>query len=324
MKLIQSDAPHIRTKDSVRSIMLDVLLALAPAVAVATFFFGLYALFLCLFGAIVGELIEWFIVKVLRRQKDFSFDLSAAVTGLLLAMNLPPTAPWWLLLIGLLVALGVAKHAFSGIGQNIFNPALVGRVFLLISFPTLMTKWVTPVRSFTRMPWDAMTSATALGVLKNSGFSEAIRKFSYLDLFFGNVGGCIGETSAFVLLVGFAYLLFRKRVNPIIPASYIGTVFGFASIMYLVNAEKFGTPLFHILSGGLFLGALFMATDMVTSPMTLKGQAVFGIGCGVVTMIIRLFAGYPEGVSLAILLMNALVPLIDRAFKPKIFGEVKV
>jgi len=138
------------------------------------------------------------------------------------------------------------------------------------------------------------------------------------------VGGCIGETSAFVLLLGFIYLLVRKRVNPVIPATYIGTVFGFASIMYLVNAERFGTPLFHILSGGLFLGALFMATDMVTSPMTLKGQAVFGIGCGVVTMIIRLFAGYPEGVSLAILLMNALVPLIDRAFKPKIFGEVKV
>jgi len=263
-------------------------------------------------------------MKVLRKQKEFSFDLSAAVTGLLLAMNLPPTAPWWLLLIGLLIALGVAKHAFGGIGQNIFNPALVGRVFLLISFPTLMTRWTSPVRSFGRASWDAMTSATALGVLKNTGFSEAIRRFNYTDLFFGNVAGCIGETSAFALLLGFLYLMYRKRVNPIIPATYIGTVFGFASIMYLVNAGKFGTPLFHILSGGLFLGALFMATDMVTSPMTLKGQAVFGVGCGVVTMIIRLFAGYPEGVSLAILLMNALVPLIDRIFKPKIFGEVKV
>ncbi len=324
MKLLASDAPHIRTEDSVRSIMLDVLLALAPAVAVASFFFGWYALFLCLFGAILGELIEWFIMKVLRKQKEFSFDLSAAVTGLLLAMNLPPTAPWWLLLIGLLIALGVAKHAFGGIGQNIFNPALVGRVFLLISFPTLMTRWTSPVRSFGRASWDAMTSATALGVLKNTGFSEAIRRFNYTDLFFGNVAGCIGETSAFALLLGFLYLMYRKRVNPIIPATYIGTVFGFTSIMYLVNAGKFGTPLFHILSGGLFLGALFMATDMVTSPMTLKGQAVFGVGCGVVTMIIRLFAGYPEGVSLAILLMNALVPLIDRIFKPKIFGEVKV
>lgn len=324
MKLLASDAPHIRTEDSVRSIMLDVLLALAPAVAVASFFFGWYALFLCLFGAILGELIEWFIMKVLRKQKEFSFDLSAAVTGLLLAMNLPPTAPWWLLLIGLLIALGVAKHAFGGIGQNIFNPALVGRVFLLISFPTLMTRWTSPVRSFGRASWDAMTSATALGVLKNTGFSEAIRRFNYTDLFFGNVAGCIGETSAFALLLGFLYLMYRKRVNPIIPATYIGTVFGFASIMYLVNAGKFGTPLFHILSGGLFLGALFMATDMVTSPMTLKGQVVFGVGCGVVTMIIRLFAGYPEGVSLAILLMNALVPLIDRIFKPKIFGEVKV
>lgn len=324
MKLLASDAPHIRTDDSVRSIMLDVLLALAPAVAVASFFFGWYALFLCLFGAILGELIEWFIMKVLRKQKEFSFDLSAAVTGLLLAMNLPPTTPWWLLLIGLLIALGVAKHAFGGIGQNIFNPALVGRVFLLISFPTLMTRWTSPVRNFGRASWDAMTSATALGVLKNTGFSEAIKWFSYTDLFFGNVAGCIGETSAFALLLGFLYLMYRKRVNPIIPATYIGTVFGFASIMYLVNVGKFGTPLFHILSGGLFLGALFMATDMVTSPMTLKGQAVFGVGCGVVTMIIRLFAGYPEGVSLSILLMNALVPLIDRIFKPKVFGEVKV
>lgn len=323
MKLTVKDAPHIRSEDSVRNIMIDVLIALVPAVAGATLFFGWYALFLCLFGAFAAEMIEWFIVKFLRKQKDFVPDFSAAVTGVLLAMNLPPTAPWWLLLIGILIAIGVAKQAFGGIGQNIFNPALVGRVFLLISFPTLMTRWINPILSFSKSPWDVLTSATPLGVLKQQGLTQALSNFSYADVFFGNIGGCVGETSVLLLIIGFVYLLYKKRVNPIIPLTYIGTVFLFSGLFYFINADKFGTPLFHILSGGLFLGALFMATDMVTSPMTLKGQAVFGFGCGLVTMIIRYFAGYPEGVSLAILLMNALTPLIDRAFKPKIFGEVK-
>ncbi|MFN3283514.1 MAG: RnfABCDGE type electron transport complex subunit D [Pseudothermotoga sp.] len=323
MKLTVKDAPHIRSEDSVRNIMIDVLIALVPAVAGATLFFGWYALFLCSLGAFAAEMIEWFIVKFLRKQKDFVPDFSAAVTGVLLAMNLPPTAPWWLLLIGILIAIGVAKQAFGGIGQNIFNPALVGRVFLLISFPTLMTRWINPILSFSKSPWDVLTSATPLGVLKQQGLTQALNNFSYSDLFFGNIGGCVGETSVLLLIIGFVYLLSKKRVNPIIPLTYIGTVFLFSGLFYFINADKFGTPLFHILSGGLFLGALFMATDMVTSPMTLKGQAVFGFGCGLVTMIIRYFAGYPEGVSLAILLMNALTPLIDRAFKPKIFGEVK-
>ncbi|HEY8541315.1 MAG TPA: RnfABCDGE type electron transport complex subunit D [Pseudothermotoga sp.] len=323
MKLVTKDAPHIRSEDTVRNIMIDVLIALGPAVAGAALFFGWYALFLCVFGAFAAEMIEWFIVKVLRKQKEFVPDFSAAVTGLLLAMNLPPTAPWWLLLIGIIIAIGIAKQAFGGIGQNIFNPALVGRVFLLISFPTLMTRWINPLMSFSKSPWDVLTSATPLGVLKQQGLKQALSSFSYTDLFFGNVGGCIGETSVLLLLIGFIYLLYRQRVNPIIPLSYIGTVFLFSGLFYFINPGRFGTPLFHILSGGLFLGALFMATDMVTSPMTLKGQAVFGLGCGLVTMIIRYFAGYPEGVSLAILLMNALTPLIDRVFKPRIFGEVK-
>lgn len=323
MKLLVKDAPHIRSNDSVRKIMIDVLIALLPAVIGAAIFFGWYALFLCAIGAVVAELVEWFIVRVLRKQKDFMPDLSAAVTGLLLAMNLPPTVPWWLLLIGILVAISVAKQAFGGIGQNIFNPALVGRVFLLISFPTLMTRWINPVQFFSTTPWDAISSATPLGILKQQGFSKAISAFSYTDLFLGNIGGCIGETSTLLLIIGFLYLWYRGRVNPVIPASYIGTVFLFASVMYFVNPEKFGSPLFHILTGGLFLGALFMATDMVTSPMTLKGQAIFGLGCGITTMVIRYFAGYPEGVSLAILLMNAVTPLIDRAFKPRVFGEVK-
>ncbi len=323
MKLVVANAPHVRTDDSVRKIMIDVLIALMPAVIGAVIFFGWYSLIMCIIGAFFAEFLEIFIVRILRKQKNFKPDGSATVTGLLLALNLSPIAPWWLILIGVMVAIGVAKQAFGGIGQNFFNPALVGRAFLLMSFPTYMTTWVAPKIPFSKMPWDVVTSATPLGILKEQGFSKAIESSGYWNLFIGNVGGCIGETSALLLLIGFAYLVVRKRVTLTVPSTYIGTVFLVASVMYLINPERFGSPLFHILSGGLFLGALFMATDMVTSPMTLKGQAIFGVGCGVITMVIRLFAGYPEGVSLSILIMNGLVPLIDRATKPRVFGEVK-
>ncbi|RKX37987.1 MAG: electron transporter RnfD [Thermotogae bacterium] len=323
MKLVVANAPHVRTDDSVRKIMIDVLIALMPAVIGAVIFFGWYSLIMCIIGAFFAEFLEMFIVRILRKQKNFKPDGSATVTGLLLALNLSPIAPWWLILIGVMVAIGVAKQAFGGIGQNFFNPALVGRAFLLMSFPTYMTTWVAPKIPFSKMPWDVVTSATPLGILKEQGFSKAIESSGYWNLFIGNVGGCIGETSALLLLIGFAYLVVRKRVTLTVPSTYIGTVFLVASVMYLINPERFGSPLFHILSGGLFLGAFFMATDMVTSPMTLKGQAIFGIGCGVITMVIRLFASYPEGVSLSILIMNGLVPLIDRATKPRVFGEVK-
>lgn len=323
MKLVVANAPHVRSNDSVRKIMIDVLIALMPAVIGAVIFFGWYSLIMCIIGAFFAEFLEIFIIRVLRKQKNFKPDGSATVTGLLLALNLSPIAPWWLILIGVMIAIGVAKQAFGGIGQNFFNPALVGRAFLLMSFPTYMTTWVAPKIPLSKMPWDVLTSATPLGILKEQGFSKAIESSGYWNLFVGNVGGCIGETSALLLLIGFAYLVVRKRVTLTIPSTYIGTVFLVASVMYLVSPERFGSPLFHILSGGLFLGALFMATDMVTSPMTLKGQAIFGIGCGVITMIIRLFAGYPEGVSLSILIMNGLVPLIDRVTKPRVFGEVK-
>jgi len=323
MKLVVANAPHVRTDDSVRKIMIDVIIALMPAVIGAVIFFGWYSLIMCIIGAFFAEFLEMFIVRILRKQKNFKPDGSATVTGLLLALNLSPIAPWWLILIGVMVAIGVAKQAFGGIGQNFFNPALVGRAFLLMSFPTYMTTWVAPKIPFSKMPWDVVTSATPLGILKEQGFSKAIESSGYWNLFIGNVGGCIGETSALLLLIGFAYLVVRKRVTLTVPSTYIGTVFLVASVMYLINPERFGSPLFHILSGGLFLGAFFMATDMVTSPMTLKGQAIFGIGCGVITMVIRLFASYPEGVSLSILIMNGLVPLIDRATKPRVFGEVK-
>lgn len=323
MKLSTSSAPHVRTKDSTSKIMLDVIVALVPAVIAGTYFFGLYALVLSIIGMVSAELIELFIMRVLRKDKSFVPNGSAAVTGLLLALNVSAATPWWVLVIGVVFAIAIVKHAFGGLGQNIFNPALAARVFLLVSFPTAMTTWYKPINSFAGWYTDAQTTATPLAILKLQGFSKVMENTNYLDLAFGNVGGCIGETSAILLFIGFLYLLFRGRIKVIVPATYIGTVLMVASIFYSINPERFGSPTFHILAGGLMLGALFMATDMVTSPMTLKGQAIFGIGCGILTMLIRYLGGYPEGVSLSILLMNSLVPIIDRHTQPKIFGRGK-
>jgi len=320
MKLITGNAPHLRSKDTTSKIMLDVIIALIPALIGAWYFFGFYAFFLAILGALFGELFEFFIMRYLRKDKNFVPNGSAAVTGILLAMNVSPATPWWIMLIGLIFALGVAKHAFGGLGMNIFNPALAGRAFLLVSFPVYMTTWYKPALSFSK--WiDIQTTATPLAILKEKGFSQI--NVSYSDLFFGNRAGSIGETSVLLLLIGFIYLVVKGRIKLMIPLTYVGTVFLMSSVFYFANPERFGSPLFHILSGGLMLGALFMATDMVTSPMTPKGQAIFGVGCGVMTLLIRYFAGYPEGVSLSILLMNGFVPLIDRFTQPRIFGEVK-
>lgn len=323
MKLLTSPAPHVRTTDSTASVMIDVLIALSPAVVAATYFFGLQAFILSVVGMISAELIEFFIMRVLRKDKNFAPNGSAAVTGLLLALNVSVATPWWVLLIGVLFAIAIVKHVFGGLGQNIFNPALAARVFLLVSFPTAMTTWYPPIGKFFGTYADAQTTATPLAVLKLEGFNSAMRNFTYTDMLFGNIGGCIGETSALLLIIGFLYLVFRGRIKLVIPVTYLGTVFVFSSIMYFVNPERFGTPLFHLLAGGMMLGALFMATDMVTSPMTTKGQAIFGVGCGLITMLIRYFGGYPEGVSLSILLMNAFVPIIDRYTQPRIFGRRK-
>ncbi|WP_448374384.1 RnfABCDGE type electron transport complex subunit D [Fervidobacterium sp.] len=323
MKLLTSPAPHVRTYDSTRKIMIDVIIALVPAVIAGTFFFGLQALILSILGMLSAEALEFFIMRVLRKDKNFKPNGSAAVTGLLLALNLSVATPWWVLLIGVLFAIAIVKHTFGGLGQNIFNPALAARVFLLVSFPTAMTTWYKPIASFTGWYTDIQTTATPLAVLKSAGFSKVFESTNYLDLAFGNVGGCIGETSAILLFLGFLYLLFRGRIKVIIPATYIGSVLLISAIFYNVNPERFGSPLFHLLAGGLMLGALFMATDMVTTPMTLKGQAIFGLGCGIMTMLVRYLAGYPEGVSLSILLMNALVPIIDRHTQHRIFGREK-
>jgi electron transport complex protein RnfD len=305
--------------------MVDVLIALIPAVIFAVYYFGWQALFLCIIGALSAELIEFSIMRFLRKKKDFRSDGSAAVTGLLLSLNVTASFPWYLLLIGVLVAIGIAKHVYGGLGNNPFNPALIGRVFLMISFPVQMSNWV-PARGMAlagAATQNALiSSATPLALLKQNGFDAAMRQTSTLDLFMGNIPGCMGEVSVLALLIGFAYLLFRKRVNFAIPIAYIVTVFLISSVFYFINPQQFGTPLFHLFSGGLMLGALFMATDMVTSPATIKGAMIFGIGCGAITMIIRYFGALPEGVSFSILIMNACKPLIDKISHPKPFGYV--
>lgn len=303
-------APHFRSADNVRKVMLDVLIALSPAAVWAGVAFGTRALTLILVCTLSAEALDFLIMRFLRGRKNFKPDLSGAVTGLLLALNLSLAMEWWQALIGVLVAIAIAKAVFGGLGKNFFNPALVGRVFLLISFPVQMTTWFNP--------FDLQTSATPMAILKEG----STKIFSLQEMFLGTIPGSLGEVSAVLLLLGFGWLLLRRRASAMIPLAYIGTVVLMAAIFNAVN-PAFGSPLYHVLGGGLMLGALFMATDMVTSPMSFKGQLIFGVGCGAVTMVIRLFGGYPEGVSFAILVMNAFVPLIDMGTKPKIFGKVK-
>jgi len=310
VKLSMMAAPHLRSEDSVRKIMLDVLIALAPAAVWAVVSFGLKALVLIVVCTAGAEVLDFFVMRFIRQKKSFKPDLSGSVTGLLLALNLSVAVEWWQALIGVFVAIVIAKAVFGGLGKNFFNPALVGRVFLLISFPVQMTTWLSP--------FDMQTTATPMAMLKQG----APGVFSLQEMFLGTIPGSLGEVSTLLLLLGFGWLLLRKRVSPFIPIAYIGTVIIMAAIFNGVN-PAFGSPLYHVFGGGLMLGALFMATDMVTTPMSIKGHVIFGVGCGAVTMIIRLFGGYPEGVSFAILVMNAFVPLIDMGTKPRIFGKPK-
>lgn len=322
MKFKNLSAPHLRTKDTTRQVMIDVLIALTPAIAVSTWVFGLRALYIMMFSMISAEALDFFIVRVLKKQKNYKPDFSASVTGLLLGMNLSMAVHWWHILIGIAFAIIVAKHAFGGLGQNIFNPAEIGRVFMLISFPTVMTTWYKPFANMSASV-DTITTATPLALLKEYGANKSLSNFSYMDMFLGKIPGSIGEVSALALLIGFAYLVYKKRIKLMIPISIFSTVLIISSIFYFVNPARFGTPLFHLLAGGMVIGALFMATDMVTSPMTIKGQMIFGIGIGIIALTIRYFGAYPEGVSFSIVIMNALVPLIDIWTKPKVFGTSK-
>jgi electron transport complex protein RnfD len=324
--LILSSSPHIRSGKSIESAMYHVLAALLPALAGAVVFFGLDALRVA-FWAVGGCLaFEAMCLRMAGKPRVLRTlaDGSAILTGVLLAMNLPSSVPWWLVLAGAFVAMIVAKHVFGGLGANPFNPALVARIFLLIAWPARMTHWPAP-RFFPAtalMNADGVTAATPLGILAAAetpaaGVKALEAQFAIRDLFLGNIGGSLGETSALLLLIGGLFLIGRRIIRWEIPVAYIGTMGLLSTIAWAIKPEVTANPAFHLLAGGLFLGAFFMATDYVTSPMSPPGMLVFGIGCGILTFLIRFFGGYPEGVSFAIVIMNALVALIDRYIIPR-------
>ena len=316
-----SPSPHIHQESSVSKIMQSVIIALIPALIWSFFVFGLPAVLTTLVSVIACVGFEWLIKKYLLKVNPTVSDGSAVLTGILLAMNLPASLPLWIVIIGALIAIGVAKMSFGGLGNNPFNPALVGRVFLLISFPVQMTTW--PINN---NAVDATTGATPLALIKaglKSGtpVSDIMKELpTYSDLFIGNIGGSLGEISVVLLLIGFIFMLFKKIISWHIPVSVIGSIFIFTGILWLINPDQNINPVYHILTGGVMLGAIFMATDMVTSPMSKWGQLIFGVGIGVITVCIRIWGAYPEGISFAILIMNAFTPLINKFVKPKLFG----
>lgn len=315
-KLIISPAPHIHGGDSVSKNMMAVIVALIPALLVGFYFFGLGALIITVTAIVSCVLFEYLIQRFVLKTEPSVTDGSAALTGLLLALNLPSNFPVWMVIVGSLVAIGIAKMSFGGLGNNPFNPALVGRVFLLISFPVEMTSWPVPV-PFSTKYLDAVTAATPLASMK--GHLGTIP--DTLHLFLGNTGGSMGEVSALAILIGLAYLLYKKVISWHIPVSILATVFVFTGILHFANPTLFASPVAHLFTGGLMLGAVFMATDYVTSPMNTRGMLVYGVGIGIITVLIRAFGAYPEGVSFAILIMNAFTPLINTYIKPKRFGE---
>lgn len=307
-QLLVAPGPHLSSKHTINKVMFMVIIALLFPTVGAVYYFGVYVIFVALTGITTAILTEYLARKL--RKKEFHMDGSAIVTGLLLALILPPRIPLWAVVIGAAFAIAVAKEAFGGLGHNIFNPALVGRAFLTTSFAGLMTRYVLPVTSLTG---DTITSPTVL----SESYEITVDKMTlYQDLFFGNVGGSIGETSALLILIGGLLLISLRIINWRIPLLYIGTVFVFT---FALGED----PLFHILAGGLFLGAFFMATDYVTIPLTNKGKMVFALGCGFLTVSIRIFGGMPEGVAFSILLMNAFTPLIDRYTIIRPLGYVK-
>lgn len=299
--LSASSSPHIRAKEDTGVIMRDVAIALIPALIASVYYFGMDAFILTLVSVVTAVVTEGLIQKIIKKPIRIT-DGSAVVTGMLLAFNLPPTAPWWLAVIGSAFAIAIVKEAFGGIGQNFMNPALAARAFLLASWGTRMTAFRWP---------DIVGTATPLAMLEAGGDLP-----SYMNLFLGNIAGTLGETSTLAILIGAAYLLYRGVIGWRIPVIYIGTV---AVITFVAGSD----PIYHLLSGGLMLGAFFMATDYSSSPVTAKGQVIFALGCGILTSVIRLWGGYPEGVSYSILLMNVATPLIDKYIRPRIYGEVK-
>jgi len=341
-KFLVSASPHITHQDTIPRIMCGVIISLVPAIAGSVYFFGVRAVWVLLF-AIVSAVATEALLQFLTKKPITVKDGSAIVTGILLGFNVPVEVPWWIPVIGSAFAIAIGKIPFGGLGFNPMNPALLGRAFLLASWPTRLTIFQTIPRGGTLSGIDVITNATPLNVFKISKdiianqadlamqtekVTQATRAIdqlydSYAKLFWGNVGGCLGETSAFLLLLGAVYLIYKRYIGLRIPLSYIGTVALLSWIFGGTEGLFSGDPIFHVLAGGLILGAFFMATDMVTSPVTSNGRIYFGVGCGILTVLIRLVGGYPEGVSYSILLMNLTVPLLDRFTKPKTFGKMK-
>ena len=326
-KLIQvAPSPHAFGKESVPRLMYGVVIALVPAFLSSVFFFGIGAVIVTLVSVTSCVVIEYLIQRYILKVRPTVSDGSAVVTGLLLAFCLPVNIPLWMVVLGALVAIGIAKMTFGGLGNNPFNPALVGRVFLFVSFPVQMTSWPLPNGFATRLT-DALTGATPLAVVKEgiknsepvAGLMEQVP--SHMQLFYGQMNGSMGEVAALALIIGLVYMLIRKIITWHIPVSILLTVIVFSGILWLVNPQANADPLFHLLTGGLMLGAIFMATDYVTSPMTRMGMIIYGVGIGLITILIRRFGAYPEGVQFAILIMNAFTPLINMYIKPKRFGE---
>lgn len=315
--MLVSPSPHIYTNVTTKRLMRDVIIALLPATIVSLVFYGWAEFFVLTVSIGSCVLLEWLITKFMFKIPSTIGDLSAVVTGLLLALNVPSSTPLWVMAIGAVVAIAVAKMSFGGLGQNVFNPAIVARVFLLISFPVYMTTWPQVDMSAAWNPLvDAITGPTLLGQIKESGMPENL---IFRDTLFGN--GSAGEISDIALILGFIYLLVRRVIKPWITLSIWATVLLFALIVWLVAPQSYPQPFVALFTGGILLGSIFMATDYVTSPMTNRGGVIFGIGIGLITMIIRYWGAYPEGVSFAILIMNAFVPLINKMCKSRKFGR---
>jgi len=321
-----SPSPHTHAKDSTQKLMLDVVLALVPAFIASVFYFGMGAIIVTVTSVVSCVLFEYLIQKLVLKKPLSINDGSALVTGMLLAFNLPSNIPVSIIIIGSFVSIAVAKMTFGGLGSNPFNPALVGRVFMLISFPVQMTSWPVPM-GFATGYTDAVTGATPLSIIKEGiKNGESLTKLlgdipSPAQMFLGEMGGSMGEVAAAALLLGFVYLLIRKVITWHIPVAVVGSIVIFTSVLWMSNPEENATPMFHVLAGGVLLGAIFMATDYVTSPMVPKAMIIYGCGIGIITVLIRVFGAYPEGVSFAILIMNAFVPLMNTYIKPKRFGE---
>ena len=323
-KLTISLSPHVHGGDSVKKNMYGVCIALLPALLCSFYFFGIGAIAVTAVSVASCVFFEWAISKyLLKNPRPTITDGSAILTGILLAFNLPSNFPLWMVVVGALFAIGVVKMTFGGLGCNLFNPALAGRAFLLISFPVQMTTWPTPGQGFLTL--DATTGATPLATMKLIAKGEASMSDlsnSLTDMLIGNTGGCLGEVCAIAILLGLIYLLVKKIITWHIPVSILVTVAVFSGLMHLANPTTYVAPQYELLSGGLLLGAVFMATDYVTSPMTHKGQLIYGVAIGFLTVVIRTWGAYPEGMSFAILIMNAFTPLINNYCKPKRFGEV--